>query len=297
MEPQRDALDELKLVVLVEDTAPFDSKLLAQHGISFYVEARYREHVRRLIVDVGQDPATLEHNMTLLGIDASNIDGVVLTHCHYDHTSGVASLLARCCKKDIPVIAHPQLFRPNFTASPALKYLGMRTSDSPENLSAAGGSLILSSDPLQVLPGLCTTGEVPRVTPFEAEPGPFLTLVDGRLAEDKMMDDMALVANVKGRGIVVVTGCSHSGIVNIVKRAMEIYPGFKLEAIVGGFHLIKASNEQIRLTAESLRAYEPAWVCAGHCTGFKAQVALQLALGERFSLLHSGSSFALSQAA
>lgn len=287
-------LDELRVLVLVEDSASFDSNLLAQHGISLFVEARWGGHLKRIIVDVGPDPSTLQHNMETLNIDPCSIDIVVLTHCHYDHTSGVSSLVARTGRKDLLVIGHPELFRPNFTTSPCLKYVGMRTSDAPDRISAAGARLLLSKDPLQIAPGLCTTGQVPRVTPFEDTGMSFFTLVDGKVTQDSMLDDMALVANVKGRGVVIVTGCSHSGIVNIVKQAMQIYPDSKLDGIIGGFHLIKASHERVRLTVESIAALEPRWVSAGHCTGFQAQVALHLALGERFTPLHCGSQFIVS---
>ena len=289
---ETEQLDSLRILVVVEDTAPFGSSLLGQHGLALFVEARRRNAVKRLALDVGQNYSTLRHNMLLLGIEPAQLDAIVLTHCHYDHTTGLSSLLADTAKKELPVVAHPETFRPNFVLEPSLRHVGMSKDDLPTNISSSGGRLFLTRDSIPIMPGLFTTGEVPRVTDFE-DTGIVLYTIDseGNVTLDTMPDDISLVADIRGRGLVILTGCSHAGIVNIVKHAMDRWPGRKLEGIIGGFHLINASEERIKRTIDYFSEVQPNWVAAGHCTGFKAQFALYSAFGDRFVPLTCGKQF------
>ncbi len=287
-------LDYLRVLILAENTVPFDRPLLGQHGLSCFIEARREKASLRLIMDVGQNPDVLSHNMQKLNVSAANIDAVVLSHCHFDHTTGVAALLAAAGKANLPVIAHPHIFRDHFLPGPPLRFIGMSRADgSAGALNAAGGRPILTRDPLSLLPGLMTTGEVPRLTTFEEGGLDVYTLEDGHLQKDMLHDDLSLVACVAGRGLVIITGCSHAGIVNIVTHALGLFPEEKLHAVIGGLHLHGAPEERIRCTVEAINAFAPALVAAGHCTGFQAQVELRRALGERFCPLHVGAEFVI----
>ena len=283
-------LDSLKVTVLVEDSAPYESPLLGQHGLSLLLEAEREGDVRRILVDVGQSPDTLLHNVGRLGRSLGEIDAVVLTHCHYDHTQGLARVLKATGKTEIPVIAHPSLFRPNFITAPFLRHVGVMQGDEPENVHSAGGRLFPVVGPFQLMPGLVTTGEVPRVTDFEEVGIPLSTLdATGRVVQDSMTDDLAVIARVKDRGAVVVTGCSHAGIVNILKHAVR--PGERVAGIIGGLHLVEASKERIAKTVAALSEFSPSFVAAGHCTGFRAQAAIYAAFGDRFATMGSGTVF------
>ena len=283
-------LDSLKVTVLVEDSAPYESPLLGQHGLSLLLEAEREGDVRRILVDVGQSPDTLLHNVGRLGRSLGEIDAVVLTHCHYDHTQGLARVLKATGKTEIPVIAHPSLFRPNFITAPFLRHVGVMQGDGPDGVLAAGGRLFPVVGPFQLMPGFVTTGEVPRVTDFEEVGIPLSTLdATGRVVQDSMTDDLAVVARVKDRGAVVVTGCSHAGIVNILKHAVR--PGERVAGIIGGLHLVEASEERIAKTVAALSEFSPSLVAAGHCTGFRAQAAIYAAFGDRFATMGSGTVF------
>ncbi|HHY47279.1 MAG TPA: MBL fold metallo-hydrolase [Firmicutes bacterium] len=284
-------LDYLRILVLTENTVGHGRRLLAQHGISFLVEARTGETSKRIVVDVGQNYAALRHNMDLLGINPRDIDMVVLTHCHYDHTTGVAALLTDIGKDDLPVIAHPDSFRLNFVTDPYLRHSGVAQGNQAPDITSNGGRLYLTRDPLQLMPGLSTTGEVPRVTDFEEVGLNLYTIRNGRTVRDDMIDDISLVANVKDHGIVVITGCSHAGIVNIIRQAMTMYPGEKLDGVVGGFHLLEAPEDRIKRTVEEINKQNPRWISAGHCTGFRAQMALYAGLADRFVPLSCGKEF------
>lgn len=283
-------LDKLTVTVLAEDSVPYESPLLGQHGVSYWLEAERKGITKRILVDVGQNPEALLFNVGKLGISLAETDAVVLTHCHYDHTQGLTRILEAIGRKDLPVIAHPALFRLNFVTDPFFQHVGVMQGDKPEDLRAAGAELVLVSGPLQLMPGLSTTGEVPRVTDFE-EVGIALSTLDenGRVVPDSMPDDLSLAARIEGKGLVIITGCSHAGIINILKHA--IAPNERVEAVIGGLHLVEASEERIEKTASALAEFSPSLVAAGHCTGFRAQAALYAKFGKKFTTMGSGTVF------
>ena len=284
-------LDSLKIVVLAEDSVLYESPYLGQHGVSFLLEGRKGTDVMRILVDVGQNSQALLNNMNLMNISPSSIDAVVLTHCHYDHTQGIAKMLREIGKGDTRVIAHRDIFRLNFVTEPYPRHVGIMPGDSREEIEKAGGSLLLTKDPVKLMPGIITTGEVKRQTDFEQVGIALKTIQNGEVVDDQMLDDISVVANVKRKGLVIVTGCSHAGIVNIARQAIELTSCEKIEGIIGGLHLIDATDCRIKRTVEELSKLNPQWICAGHCTGFKAQVELYLTFRERFSPLHTGRQF------
>ena len=284
-------LNSLKITVLTEDSVLYESHYLGQHGVSFLLEGAKGSDVMRILVDVGQNSQALLSNMKLMNISPSIIDAVVLTHCHYDHTQGVAKMLKEIGRRDIQVIAHRDIFRLNFVTEPYLRHVGIMPGDSREEIEKAGGSLLLTRDPVNLMSGITTTGEVKRQTDFEQVGIALKTIEGGEVVDDQMLDDISVVANVNGKGLVIVTGCSHAGIVNIARHAMELTGCEKIEGIIGGLHLVDASDVRIKRTGEELAKLNPKWICVGHCTGFKAQVELYLTFRERFSPLQTGMQF------
>ncbi|MCK4388174.1 MAG: MBL fold metallo-hydrolase, partial [Dehalococcoidia bacterium] len=127
-------LDSLKITVLTEDSVLYESHYLGQHGVSFLLEGAKGSDVMRILVDVGQNSQALLSNMKLMNISPSIIDAVVLTHCHYDHTQGVARVLKEIGRGDIQVIAHRDIFRLNFVTEPYLRHVGIMPGDSREEI-------------------------------------------------------------------------------------------------------------------------------------------------------------------
>lgn len=288
-EMKKHFLNHLRIITVAEDSVAYGSDLWGQHGISFFLEATNESSTQNIIFDVGQNYQALKHNMDVLGINVQKIDAIVLSHSHRDHTTGLVPLLQDVGKTNVPIIAHPDIFHSSFIIEPSLKYAGMR--ESKDLIGLNEGRFILTSDPLSILPGLSTSGEIPRRTDFE-DPGLALYMIrNGKLVQDKVFDDMSLIANVRGKGIIILTGCSHAGVVNIVKQALTLFPGTPLEGIVGGFHLVDASRDKINKVLDALSEFHPQWISAGHCTGFEAQMALAEKFGSRFTPLHSGSIF------
>ncbi len=282
-------LDSLTITVAAEDSVLYESPFLGQHGISLYLEACSAGFRRNILVDVGQNPEALLYNMKLLDIDPSSIDALILTHCHYDHTQGLVELLKAMGKSDVPVIAHPTLFRLNFIDKPFLRHVGVMSSDSRRNIEKSGGTLFLTSDPLQLLPGLSTSGVIRRRTDFEEVGIPLKTIDgEGRVTDDTMNDDISVIASTGESGIVVMSGCSHAGIINITRQARKLFGQDKVASVIGGLHLVEAPLERIRKTVSALKELEVDSVYAGHCTGFEAQAELRSEFGQRFTPLRTG---------
>ncbi|TET67592.1 MAG: MBL fold metallo-hydrolase [Candidatus Aminicenantes bacterium] len=281
-------LSKLKLTVIAEDTVAYESPYLGQHGISFLLTAERDGIKKNVLVDVAQNPTALLENINMMQITLSCIDAVVLTHCHYDHTQGLGTIIKEIGKKDLPIIAHPDIFRLNFITDPYLRHVGVMDGDKKADIEASGGTIYLTKDPLEIMPGLITTGEVERVTDFEEVGINLFTIENSEVKTDMMLDDISVVVNVKGRGLVIITGCSHAGIANVTRQAIKLTDTEKIHGIIGGLHLIEASESRIKKTAQALKEFNPDWIYAGHCTGFRFQVELYNTFKDRFSPLHTG---------
>ena len=166
--------------------------------------------------------------------------------------------------------------------------------DSKGEIERAGRSISLSKEPLMIMPGIMTLGEVPRRNDFEKVGIALKPIKNGSIADDVMLDDISIIANIKDKGLVIITACSHAGIINIVDYAKEIAGVSDIEAIIGGLHLVDAADVVINRTVKELDTMNVSWISADHCTGFKTQVKMYLTFGERFSPLHTGMKFTLS---
>ena len=290
-------LDKLVVTVLVEDYAGYETSFWAQHGIALLIDATVGSATKRILFDTGQSSVPIIHNMKVLGIDPRTIDMIALSHCHYDHTAGLVGMLKEMRGKDVPVLAHPELFRPHMLAGTVAesknwlgREIGMIGENTEENVKKYGGYLTLVAKPFELMPGMLWTGEIERVTEFEK----MVTLAtrtirDGEVVEDQIMDDISLAINVRDEGLFVISGCSHAGIVNIVKHSVKISQVEKVRAVIGGFHLIDAPEERARKTAKALKDSGVQMVYTGHCTGFKGELAIYNEFGESFVKLHCGS--------
>ena len=269
---------------MVVDDAGYDTTFLGQFGLSLLAEVRSGDREMRVLVDTGLSPGPLLNNMGILGIDPESIDSIFLTHCHYDHTGGLGGLLERT-REGVPIVAHPSVFRRCYVKKPRLRFIGIPERSGRDVIEARGGRLVLRSGAYEFMPGVVTTGEVERRTSYEPLENVFND-VDGELVQDPEVDDMSLVVNVKNRGLVILAGCSHAGIVNIMRQARRMTGIERIDAVIGGFHLRVAGDEQLSKTVEELSKAES--VSAGHCTGFEALKAISDRMGDRFSLLQCG---------
>ncbi len=291
MDDRYGRIETLQVTVLLENQAANIDGIVSQHGASFLLEIGYGEtggQGRSILFDTGQDAGPLLNNISVLGKDVKEIDYIVLSHCHYDHTGGLMGVLQAMNRCRVPVVAHPGLHRPNYLVKPNLKSVGLDPRCSSSNLKEVGGELILTGEPLPLMPGVITTGEIKERADFEENPTLALkTIRDGKLVPDQMRDDLSLVL-IMPEGLVVITGCSHAGIVSIVDTAIQLTGIEQVAAVIGGFHLHDGKDERIDQTVDSLKAKDIGNIYAGHCTGFKAEAKMFMEFGERFSKLHAG---------
>ncbi|MCK9565269.1 MAG: MBL fold metallo-hydrolase [Methanothrix sp.] len=271
-------LQDIQLTIVVENSATLDhNSVWAQHGLSIFLELKFDQESMRLLWDTGASSEVMLHNADELNIDLNNLDLICLSHGHYDHTGGLMSVLQQR-KERIVILAHPDIFAPKLKGLPFLRFIGPPFSRAEAD--AAGAIMLEARSPVAIAPGLVTTGEVARMESFEKVEN-FWTVRDGQYCQDTIPDDQALAASLPGKGLVVITGCAHSGIINTIRHAQKITGVEKLYAVIGGFHLMDADDGRIDATAEALKGLDPAIVRPGHCTGQKAISRLQEALGER----------------
>lgn len=279
---------ELRLTVLIEDSVETGDeskkRLIAKHGLSILVEAKVDNVEVCILMDTGPSSEALLNNVDVIGVNLRKIDAIMLSHGHYDHTDGLIAALQNTAKR-VPVLAHPKVFNPKFVVKPKLRFTGSAfTWSTVEN---AGGVPLSASNPVKIADGVTTTGEVTRITKYEKVTG-FLTVEEDHFVEDFVVDDQALVINLKNKGLVVVTGCAHAGVVNTIIHAQKIMETEKVCAVLGGFHLIDADDERIQATVADLTKSNIEFLGPCHCTGEKATRKLKEAFGDRCQPLKTG---------
>jgi 7,8-dihydropterin-6-yl-methyl-4-(beta-D-ribofuranosyl)aminobenzene 5'-phosphate synthase len=256
---------------------------VAEHGLSFLVSVTSGESRRTVLFDAGSSVGGLAHNLRALGVDAGEIEAIVLSHGHFDHTTGLNGL-ARQLDPLPPLLVHPDVWLRRRVAIPGREPFELPTI-SQEKVRAAGFRVIEERQPSSLLDGdLLVTGEIERTTEFERGMPVQQAFREGEWQPDPLMrDDQALVAHLRDRGLVVITGCGHAGLINTVRHARKLTGIDRVHAVVGGFHLATPVFEpSIPPTVEALREFDPQVVAPTHCTGWRAIHALAAAFPDAF---------------
>ncbi|MTI79281.1 MAG: MBL fold metallo-hydrolase [Firmicutes bacterium] len=271
---------ELKITTLTEDTSN-QRGLLAEHGLSFLIE--YNNH--KILFDTGQGPSATA-NAKMLGIDFKELDFIVLSHGHYDHSGGLYSILRKSGPLDI--YAHPNALEQKYKLLPPRSYRATGLPDPVQELKNSGAHFKLNHETTEIIPGLFLTGEIPRLTKYETVNPSHYVERDGSYIPDPMPDDQAMVVETKN-GPVIITGCAHAGVVNTLRYGAKICGTDYIYALVGGTHLYEASTEQVDQTIEELKQLKAKKIATCHCTGFKAQMAIYQTFGDDFITNNTGS--------
>lgn len=276
---------KLNITTLSENTGSIDS-FLAEWGISVLAET----DEANILLDTGQS-ISASHNADILGIDLSKIDRIVLSHGHYDHTGGLRQIL-RKMRKRVEIIAHPDIWGAKYVRRQGQrdKYIGIPFQR--QELESLGADFNLTTKPVRITDNITTTGEVPMVTDFEKIEPVFFVREDSGWQEDKLLDDQALIINTKP-GLVVILGCAHHGIINTIYHAQQLTGVKPIYMVLGGCHLIGASQEQIRSTIAALRELDVQRLGVSHCTGLPAAAIMAQEFGDRFFFNNAGTTINL----
>jgi 7,8-dihydropterin-6-yl-methyl-4-(beta-D-ribofuranosyl)aminobenzene 5'-phosphate synthase len=270
--------------------------MMAEHGFSALVSVRRGASTTTLLFDTGLSPGAMVTNASRLGTDLSQIQAVVLSHGHFDHAGGLAGLAGQQGTRSLPMVVHPMIWTRRRLAVPGREPEELPTL-SKRALEGEGFTVIERREPSLLVDGyVLITGEVDRTTEFEhGMPPPHQRWTGSAWEHDPLViDDQALVVHVRGRGLVVLTGCGHAGAINIVRHAQRLTAVPALHALVGGLHLSGPAFEPIiGPTLDALTEMNPDLLVPGHCTGWRAQHALAAALPGAWVAGSSGSSFRL----
>ena len=261
----------MKLTILVDNNTLIDRYFYAEPGVSYFVE----DEGKRILFDVGYSDVFIR-NAQKMNINLLDMDFVVLSHGHLDHTWGLDPLIRLYTEAKIEEIDHK---KPTLIAHPltlltktlnGLEEIGSTLSE--EKLSQHF-QVKLSKEPVWLTERLVFLGEIERKNDFEAKKPIGKVVTDDLEEDDYLVDDSVLVYK-SSRGLVIITGCSHAGICNIVEYAQEIYEDDRVIDIVGGLHLLNPPEEQLQGTLDYMKALQPTEVHACHCTDLNSKIAL-----------------------
>jgi 7,8-dihydropterin-6-yl-methyl-4-(beta-D-ribofuranosyl)aminobenzene 5'-phosphate synthase len=266
------------------ETGDVPDMLLAEHGFSVLVTVVKQGHETRILFDAGVSPDGVIQNMDRLDVDPATIEIIVCSHGHFDHTAGLDGLVRRLGRVNMPVLIHPHFWRRRRVAIPGQEPQEIPTT-SRRALVDAGFQVTDEQQPSFLFERTVpVTGEVPRTTGYEPGFPPQQAWINEAWERDTLvLDDQALIVDVKDKGLMIITGCGHAGVVNICRYARRLAKDRPLYAVIGGFHLNGPVFEPlIPSVLDDLGAMNPSVIVPAHCTGWRAQHAIGARFGEAF---------------
>lgn len=274
--------DKLKLYTLCENTAVRPG-VSAEWGYSVLIQAADRT----ILFDTGSSGAILK-NAANMDLDLTEVDTIVLSHGHFDHTGGLKEVLERI-GKEVPVIAHPDVFSSKYSyhkKKDTHTYSGIPFRR--EQLESLGAKFELTTEPYRITNDIVTSGEEEQVTDYENIPDRLRIRTQNGYEPDALADDLSMYIRTD-LGLVVVLGCAHRGMVNILMQSKKVMETEEIYMVVGGTHLISADENRMSKTIDALREMKVNWIGTSHCTGFTSAAKLFNAFPDSFFVNGAGS--------
>ena len=277
----------------IDGKVPSDT-LMAEHGLSLLVKVFKNDRQYSLLLDAGWSNRGVLHNIKMLGVDIATIEALVISHGHMDHFGALTEVL-NMVSPDSSLIIHPDAFLPRSISLPSGAMIKMPVLNKAL-LQKTGARIVITRDPHLLASGLvASSGEVERTTDFEkGMPGAFIEK-EGQLEPDAIPDDQCVIIHLKGKGLVVITGCAHAGIINTVKHAQKMTGIDTVYAIMGGLHLTGPQFMSLTdRTIQELRKLNPSVIIPMHCTCWAAANRIATEFPEQYRLNSVGTTFSFS---
>lgn len=270
----------IQITTLSENTASA-THLLTEWGLSILIEVNNY----KILLDTGQT-FSAAYNAIALGIDLSQIDKIVFSHGHFDHTGGLLHIL-KMVNGEVEIIAHPDIWAAKYGKRPEEKEKDIGVPFPRKAAETLGAIFNLTKEPVWISENIVTSGEIPMPTEYEEIDSDLYVKEQGKLKPDPLWDDQALFLKSK-RGLVIILGCAHRGIINTIRHAQKITGIEPVYAIIGGTHLLRASPQRLDLTIAELLSSGVQRLGVSHCTGLAASAILAQTFGEAFFFNNAG---------
>jgi 7,8-dihydropterin-6-yl-methyl-4-(beta-D-ribofuranosyl)aminobenzene 5'-phosphate synthase len=266
--------------------------LRAEHGLAHHLEVARGRETAHIAFDFGLTPEAMTHNFRELGLDPGAIDALALSHGHSDHFGGLLGFLSvhrRRMRPDLRFYGHPNHYVARYMERDGDRvHLGRLDRGEVARWDV---DVVDVPEPVVLPEGVLLSGEMRIPEPYEVIPPVMRMEEDGAVVQDTFIGEQTLVAHVRDRGLVVVTSCSHRGIVGICRHATRVTGVGKIHAVIGGFHLSSLDAERIDRVVEALRGFEVDYLVPQHCTGAEALVRLAQRMGQELVVSSTGSTF------
>ena len=282
----------------VGTTSPLDIILHAEHGLAYHVETVVNAQSHSFLFDFGTDFQGVKRNLELLKIDLKRIEALALSHDHFDHQAALVELLSSKradISQGIPFYVGKHFFTGSYLKLPnglVVSLLALKREDI-ERLGLV--KIVEIKLPTPIVPGAYLIGKIDQVTDYEKIPPVFLVKRGDEFVQNDFIGEQAIVLNAKGKGLVVLSGCAHRGIVNTVRQAQKMTGIEKVHAVIGGCHLSGAKPELIQKTIADIKAIRPDYIVPTHCTGFEAISAFARKMPDQFILNTAGTRYIITE--
>ncbi len=269
--------------------------LLAEHGLCLLLRVFKGAESHSLLLDAGHSKIGVPHNLKMLEIDISEIEAILLSHGHMDHFGSLIEIL-KASGKTVPVVVHPDAFLPRYREQPEGERIRFPLLNEMA-VREAGGEIIKTKSPFLFASALATSlGEIERITDFESPmPGALTERLierEGNMEPDLILDDQGIAMNLEEKGLVIITGCAHAGVINTIRHTQRITGVESIYAVLGGFHLTGPQfRETTKRTIEELKKVNPAIIIPMHCTCWAAINQIAEEMPDQFKLNSVGTTF------
>ena len=277
-------------------TSVLEAVLHAEHGLAYQIETVVNGESHFCLFDFASDPQGVMKNMKLLRINFAKIEALGLSHDHFDHQATLIEILKAKkeeFRKGIPLYVGEQFFVGTFSRMPNGQIANLLALKREDIEGLGFVKIVEVKEPTPIIPGAYLPGRVEQVTDYEKITPNFVAKKGNEFVQETFIGEQAVILNAKGKGLVVLSGCAHRGIVNTVKHAQKMTGIEKVYAVMGGFHLTGAKPELIQKTIADIKAINPEYIVPTHCTGFQAMSAFAREMPDQFILNTAGTKYTI----